>query len=68
MLVEYRRFVPAEADLLAEFLTAEDWPYFAGPGRPQAGRIREQVTAGEFDNDRTRTFWIVTDTDTEAGL
>jgi hypothetical protein len=25
--VEYRRFVPAEADLLAEVLTAEDWPY-----------------------------------------
>jgi hypothetical protein len=25
--IDYRRLVPAEAELLAEFLTAEDWPY-----------------------------------------
>jgi RimJ/RimL family protein N-acetyltransferase len=66
MRIEYRRFVPAEADLLAEFLTAEDWPYFAGDSGPTANRIRERVAAGDYDNDRTRTFWIVADT--EAGL
>jgi len=27
--VEFRRLVPADADLLVEFLTGEDWPYFA---------------------------------------
>jgi RimJ/RimL family protein N-acetyltransferase len=65
--VEYRRFVPAEADLLAEFLTAEDWPYFAGGPGPGADRIREQAAAGYYDNDRTRTFWIVAGTEV-AGL
>jgi hypothetical protein len=32
--IDYRRFVPAEAELLAEFLTAEDWPYFASGAPP----------------------------------
>jgi RimJ/RimL family protein N-acetyltransferase len=65
--VEYRRFVPAEADRLAEFLTTEDWPYH-GPGAPGTDRIREQVAAGHYDSDRARTFWIVTRTGTEVGL
>jgi RimJ/RimL family protein N-acetyltransferase len=74
--IGYRRFVPAEADLLAEFLTAEDWPYHAG-GAPSAAQLREQAAAGRYDDDRTRTFWIVTSpgtgtgstgTGTEAGL
>jgi RimJ/RimL family protein N-acetyltransferase len=63
--IDYRRFVPAEADLLAEFLTTEDWPYH-GPGTPSAAQIRQDVAAGHYDNDETRTFWIVTGT--EAGL
>jgi hypothetical protein len=42
--VEYRRFVPGDADLLAEFLSAEDWPYFSD-GRPNADRIRERAAA-----------------------
>jgi len=56
MCAQYRRFVAGKADLRAEFLTAEDWPYFAGDGRPAADRIRERAAAGEFDNDRTRTW------------
>jgi RimJ/RimL family protein N-acetyltransferase len=51
-----------------EFLTGEDWPYFAGGPGPEADRIREQVAAGGYDNEGTRTFWIVTGTGTEAGL
>jgi RimJ/RimL family protein N-acetyltransferase len=65
--VEYRRLVPAEADLLAEFLTTEDWPYH-GLGVPGTGQIREQAAAGHYDNDQTRAFWIVTDTKAVAGL
>ncbi len=65
--VGYRRFVPAEADLLAEFLTAEDWPYHSA-GPPGAAQIREDAAAGRYDNDQTRTFWIVTGTGAEAGL
>ena len=64
--VEYRRFVAAEADLLVEFLTSQDWPYFGGSGRLSAERIREQLAAGHYDSDRTRTFWIVAGT--EVGL
>ena len=65
--ISYRRFVPAEADLLAEFLTTEDWPYH-GAGAPGAARIRQQAAAGYYDSDQTRTFWIVTSDGTEAGL
>ncbi len=64
-LVTYRRFVPAEADLLAEFLTTQDWPYHAA-GAPDPAQVRDQVAAGQYDSDQVRTFWIVTDT--EAGL
>jgi RimJ/RimL family protein N-acetyltransferase len=65
--IGYRRFVPAEADLLAEFLTTEDWPYH-GAGAPSADQIRQQAAAGLYDNDRTRAFWIVAGAGTEAGL
>jgi RimJ/RimL family protein N-acetyltransferase len=65
--ISYRRFVPAEADLLAEFLTTEDWPYH-GAGAPGAAQIRQQAAAGYYDSDQTRTFWIVTSDGTEAGL
>ena len=64
--IEYRRFVPAEADLLVEFLTAEDWPYFSG-GTPDAAQVRAAVAAGRYDSDQTRSFWIVTPAG-EAGL
>jgi len=65
--IEYRRFAPADADLLAEFLTAEDWPYH-GAGMPDASQVRERAAAGRYDNDQTRAFWIVTDANTVAGL
>jgi RimJ/RimL family protein N-acetyltransferase len=58
--VHYRRFVPAEAGTLAEFLSTESWPYHGG-GTPAASQVREQAAAGHFDNDQTRTFWIVAD-------
>jgi hypothetical protein len=49
--IDYRRFVPAEAKLLAEFLTAEDWPYFAG-GAPDAAQVRAAVAAGRYARPR----------------
>jgi RimJ/RimL family protein N-acetyltransferase len=54
-------------DLLAEFLSSQDWPYHAG-GTPDAARVREQAAAGYYDNDETRTFWVVTGDGTRAGL
>jgi RimJ/RimL family protein N-acetyltransferase len=63
----YRRFFAAEADLLAEFLTTEDWPYH-GAGAPDAATIREQAAAGDYDNDQTQTFWIVTGAEMRVGL
>lgn len=65
--IEYRRFSPADADLLAEFLSTEDWPYH-GSGAPGAAEVREQAVAGQYDNDRTRAFWIITGTSAVAGL
>ena len=65
--IEYRRFSPADAELLAEFLSTEDWPYH-GSGAPGTAEVREQAAAGHYDNDQTRAFWIVTGTDAVAGL
>lgn len=65
--VLYRRFAPTETELLAEFLTNEDWPYH-GAGAPEAATVREHVAAGDYDNDRTRTFWMVTGAETIVGL
>lgn len=45
MEIDYRRLVPADADLLAEFLTAESWPFHAGR-TPDPGRIRHDVIDG----------------------
>jgi hypothetical protein len=49
--VEYRRFAPAEADLLAEFLTTEDWPYHGTRGR-DAAHIRQDAAAGRYSRTR----------------
>ena len=38
------------------------------PCAPDAAQIRQDVAAGHYDNDQTRTFWIITGTGTEAGL
>jgi RimJ/RimL family protein N-acetyltransferase len=62
----YRRFVPAEAGLLVQFLTTEDWPYH-GSGAWDAARVRRDVAAGRFDNEQTRAFWVVAG-GAEAGL
>jgi RimJ/RimL family protein N-acetyltransferase len=53
--------------LLAELLTTEDWPYH-GSGAPEAATVREQATAGYYDNDRTQTFWMVIGTGMRVGL
>jgi RimJ/RimL family protein N-acetyltransferase len=66
MTIEYRRFAPAEADLLVEFLTTENWPYH-GPRVSDAAQIRARAASGYYDNDQARTFWIVKG-GTEAGL
>lgn len=65
--MEYRRFVPGEVELLAAFLTGEDWPFFGRSGRPRADLVREQAAAGHYDSDQARTFWIVAGT-AEVGL
>jgi RimJ/RimL family protein N-acetyltransferase len=54
-------------DLLAEFLCGQDWPYHAG-GTPDAAWVREQAAAGYYENDETRTFWVVSGDGTKAGL
>jgi RimJ/RimL family protein N-acetyltransferase len=63
----YRRFVPAEADMLADFLTSENWPFHSSGGQV-AAQVRERAAAGGYDNHQTRTFWIVTGAGFEAGL
>jgi RimJ/RimL family protein N-acetyltransferase len=66
MLIEYRRLVKADADLLAEFITAEPWPFHSGTATDPA-RIRRKVRRGHYDNRQVRTFWMVAD-GAEVGL
>jgi RimJ/RimL family protein N-acetyltransferase len=56
MQLEYQRWTTGDAGLLADFLTAGDWPWHAG------GRSRDAILAGaasgEYDSGTARTFWI----------
>jgi RimJ/RimL family protein N-acetyltransferase len=55
--IEYRRFTPAETERLADFLTAEPWPFHSG--REDRGEIRQRVAGGYYDGDSVRTYWII---------
>ncbi len=60
MDIEYRRFIPGDAGLLAAFLTGEEWPYH-GSGGPDRGAIMRRVADGYYDSGSARTFWIMGD-------
>ena len=66
MEVEYRPFTPGDAELLAAFLTGEEWPYH-GSGGADRDAILQQVTDGHYGSSSARTFWIMTGNE-HAGL
>ncbi|MGH3407562.1 MAG: GNAT family N-acetyltransferase [Streptosporangiaceae bacterium] len=65
MDTEYRRFVSADAELLASFLTEQQWPYHGKI--PDRGAVLRQVADGYYDSSSARTFWIIVSNE-RAGL
>ncbi|SEH01221.1 Protein N-acetyltransferase, RimJ/RimL family [Nonomuraea solani] len=59
MHIEFARFSPADTEALAAFLTGEEWPYHVGTQDPEA--IRRRAAEGGYDDEETRTFWILAD-------
>jgi hypothetical protein len=66
MDIKYRRFAPGDAELLADFLTGEQWPYH-GSGGTDRDAILRQVADGRYGSGSARTFWIMAGNE-HAGL
>lgn len=64
MDIHYRPLAATDGELLTNFLTREPWPFHAGTTTPE--RVRRKFENGDYDNEETRVFWMVTDT--EVGL
>ncbi|MEV0390649.1 GNAT family N-acetyltransferase [Nonomuraea sp. NPDC050643] len=57
MRIEFVRLSPGDAEALVGFLTGEEWPFHAGVQEPEA--IRRRLAEGRYDDEETRTFWIL---------
>lgn len=67
MKIDYTEIVPADADILADWLSTDTFPFHSGP--PVTREIvLERFERGVYANERTRTFWIMLDGETRAGL
>jgi RimJ/RimL family protein N-acetyltransferase len=66
VLIEFSRFSPdADTEALVGFLTGEEWPFHAGVQEAEA--IRRRAAEGVYDDEESRTFWVVADGE-RAGL
>lgn len=55
--MEFTEVQRHEADAVAAFMTAEEWPFHTDP-RPDAATVRDRAAAGAYDD----AFWIADDT------
>jgi RimJ/RimL family protein N-acetyltransferase len=55
--IRYQRFIRAETELLADFLTSQPWPFHSGT--EDRTEIRQAVTRGYYDGDSAHTYWIM---------
>jgi RimJ/RimL family protein N-acetyltransferase len=67
MKIQYVEFTPDDAETLAGWLASDTFPFHSGPGVTRE-IVLERVEKGVYANERTRTFWIVLDDGTRAGL
>ncbi|MFC5823746.1 GNAT family N-acetyltransferase [Nonomuraea insulae] len=66
MHIEFSRFSPGDdTGALVAFLTGETWPFHAGVQEEAA--IRRRAADGLYDDDDSRTFWLLADGE-RAGL
>ncbi|MEV1168639.1 GNAT family N-acetyltransferase [Nonomuraea sp. NPDC049784] len=59
MRIEFARFSLDDTDLLVDFLTRQEWPFHAGTQDPEV--VRSRAADGLYDNEETRTFWVLAD-------
>ncbi|MFC4005801.1 GNAT family N-acetyltransferase [Nonomuraea purpurea] len=66
MRIEFTRFSAADdVEALVGFLTGEEWPFHAGRQEPDT--VRRRAAEGVYDDEESRTFWIVVEGE-RAGL
>ncbi|NUP82460.1 MAG: GNAT family N-acetyltransferase [Nonomuraea sp.] len=65
MDIDFVRFAPGDVAALAGFLTGEEWPFHAGTQDRDV--IERRAAEGAYDNDESRTFWVMADGE-RAGL
>lgn len=56
-----------EIDALIEFLTSETWEFHGTP-KPKPERIRASYENHYYTSDDCKTFWVILDEDTKAGM
>ncbi|MFG1702551.1 GNAT family N-acetyltransferase [Nonomuraea sp. M3C6] len=59
MRIDVSRFSPGDIQLLVDFLTEEEWPFHAGTQDRET--VRRRAVEGLYDNEETRTFWVLAD-------
>lgn len=65
MHIEFLRFSLPDVEPLVDFLTEEEWPYHVGTQDRET--VRRRAVEGLYDNEETRTFWVLVDGE-HAGL
>ena len=67
MKIDYVEFIPDDREILADWLVSDTFPFHGGPDLTRE-IVLERVATGVYANERTRTFWVILDDGTRAGL
>ncbi|MGP3914469.1 GNAT family N-acetyltransferase [Nonomuraea sp. 10N515B] len=57
MHIDFSRISAGDGEVLADFLTGEEWPYHAG--RQDRETVLRFAAEGRYDDGETRTFWVL---------
>ncbi len=66
MKIRFEEFID-DIDELIEFLTSDTWEFYGTPN-PKPERIRESYKNNYYSGDDCKTFWIILDENTKAGI
>lgn len=68
MDIKFRPLIlPNEADLLAEWLTSDEWPFHSNPNVTKE-RVVESIEKGLYSEPDNKTFWIIGPREERIGL
>lgn len=66
MNITFKEFTD-EIDALIEFLTSDTWSFHGTPN-PKPERIRKSFENHYYSSEDAKTFWIIVDSNTRAGI